>query len=122
MPGSLTRMRRAAPIRRPRPPGRRPIPLPEIVPMPEPRAMPRRKPVPVPVSGEGVLSAFGLVKSYGGRRVVNDVSIDLERGEAVGLLGPNGAGKTTVFYMITGLIRVGSGRIELTTHAVTTLP
>ena len=84
--------------------------------------MPRRKPVPVPHSGEGVLAAFGLVKSYGGRRVVNDVSIDLERGEAVGLLGPNGAGKTTVFYMITGLIRADAGRIELDGHDVTKLP
>jgi len=109
--------------RRPsRPPDRRPIPLPEIVAMPEPRTMPRRKPVPVPLSGEGVLAAFGLVKAYGGRRVVNDVSIDLERGEAVGLLGPNGAGKTTVFYMITGLIRADSGRIELDGHDVTKLP
>ncbi len=109
--------------RRPsRPPDWRPIPLPEIVAMPEPRALPRRKPVPVPLSGEGVLAAFGLVKSFGGRRVVNDVSIDLERGEAVGLLGPNGAGKTTVFYMITGLIRVDSGRIELDGHDVTKLP
>jgi lipopolysaccharide export system ATP-binding protein len=114
--------RPAEPRRPSRPPDRRPIPLPEIVPMPEPRAMPRRKPMPVPLSGEGVLSAFGLVKSYGGRRVVNDVSIDLERGEAVGLLGPNGAGKTTVFYMITGLIRVDSGRIELDGHDVTKLP
>ena len=84
--------------------------------------MPRRKPVPVPQSGQGVLATFGLVKSYGGRRVVNDVSIDLERGEAVGLLGPNGAGKTTVFYMITGLIRADSGRIELDGHDVTQLP
>ena len=84
--------------------------------------MSRRKPVPVPQSGEGVLAAFGLVKAYGGRRVVNDASIDLERGEAVGLLGPNGAGKTTVFYMITGLIRVDSGRIELDGHDVTKLP
>jgi lipopolysaccharide export system ATP-binding protein len=109
--------------RRPsRPPDRRPIPLPEIVPMPEPRAMPRRKPVPVPQSGKGVLAAFGLVKSYGGRRVVNDVSIDLERGEAVGLLGPHGAGKTTVFYMIIGLIHADSGRIELDGHDVTRLP
>jgi lipopolysaccharide export system ATP-binding protein len=110
-------------LRRPaRPPERRPIALPEFAPMLEPRAIPRTKTVPVPFSGEGMLSAFGLVKSYGGRRVVNDVSIDLERGEAVGLLGPNGAGKTTVFYMITGLIRVDSGRIELDGHDVTKLP
>ena len=84
--------------------------------------MPRRKPAPVPLSGEGVLATFGLVKSYGGRRVVNDVSIDLERGEAVGLLGPNGAGKTTIFYMITGLIAADRGRIDLDGHDVTKLP
>ena len=54
--------------------------------------------------------------------MVNNVSIDLERGEAVGLLGPNGAGKTTVFYMIVGLIRADAGRIMFDGHDVTGLP
>jgi lipopolysaccharide export system ATP-binding protein len=66
--------------------------------------------------------ASGLVKSFGGRRVVDDVSIDLMRGEAVGLLGPNGAGKTTVFYMIVGLISADAGDIVFDGYNVTKLP
>ncbi len=73
-------------------------------------------------SGQGVLSARGLAKSYKGRQVVIDVSLSVRRGEAVGLLGPNGAGKTTVFYMITGLVPADRGRIELNGHNVTALP
>jgi lipopolysaccharide export system ATP-binding protein len=65
------------------------------------------------VRGGSRLEAAGLVKSYRGRRVVDDVSVHLQQGEIVGLLGPNGAGKTTTFYMITGLIRPDSGRIRL---------
>ncbi|WP_394041738.1 LPS export ABC transporter ATP-binding protein [Roseixanthobacter liquoris] len=68
------------------------------------------------------LAAFGLAKSYGGRKVVRDVSVHVRRGEAVGLLGPNGAGKTTVFYMITGLVKADAGRIELEGHDVTPMP
>jgi len=68
------------------------------------------------------LEAKGLVKSYKGRRVVNDVSVDLSQGEIVGLLGPNGAGKTTTFYMITGLIRPEQGRILLDGGEITTEP
>ncbi len=64
----------------------------------------------------------GLVKSYGGRRVVDGVSLAVERGEVVGLLGPNGAGKTTTFYMIVGLERAESGRITLDGEDVTRLP
>ena len=65
------------------------------------------------LKGASRLEAHHLVKSYKGRRVVNDVSVRLEQGEIVGLLGPNGAGKTTTFYMITGLIRPDQGRISL---------
>jgi lipopolysaccharide export system ATP-binding protein len=68
------------------------------------------------------LAAVGLNKSFSGRKVVNNVSIHVRRGEAVGLLGPNGAGKTTVFYMITGLIKADRGRIELDGQDVTRLP
>jgi lipopolysaccharide export system ATP-binding protein len=71
---------------------------------------------------EGTLAAAGLFKSFGGRRVVNDVTIGLRRGEAVGLLGPNGAGKTTVFYMIVGLIHADAGKIMLDGFDVTSLP
>ena len=52
-----------------------------------------------------------LVKSYGGRRVVNGLSFKVGAGEIVGLLGPNGAGKTTAFYMTVGLIRPDEGRV-----------
>ncbi len=72
--------------------------------------------------GDGALSATNLAKSYGARSVVKDVSLWVRRGEAVGLLGPNGAGKTTVFYMITGLVPVDRGRIELDGADVTRLP
>ncbi len=58
-----------------------------------------------------LLDARGLMKSYHGRRVVNDASLYVRRGEVVGILGPNGAGKTTSFYMITGLIKPDSGQI-----------
>ena len=75
-----------------------------------------------PSTGEGVLAVHNLGKGYRGRMVVQDVSISVRRGEAVGLLGPNGAGKTTVFYMITGLVKPDKGRIELDGHDVTGLP
>ncbi len=68
------------------------------------------------------LEVDGLVKSYKGRRVVNDVSLRLMQGEIVGLLGPNGAGKTTTFYMITGLIRAEAGRIRLDGRELTGEP
>ncbi len=68
------------------------------------------------------LAAFGLAKTYGGRTVVRDVSLNVRRGEAVGLLGPNGAGKTTCFYMVTGLVQADAGRIELEGHDVTRMP
>jgi lipopolysaccharide export system ATP-binding protein len=71
---------------------------------------------------QGYLAAHGLQKSYGGRMVVNGVSLYVRRGEAVGLLGPNGAGKTTAFYTITGLIKADRGQIELDGHDVTHLP
>lgn len=71
---------------------------------------------------KGTLVARGLTKSYKGRQVVNGVSIGLRAGEAVGLLGPNGAGKTTCFYMVTGLVPVDSGTIEIDGHDVTSMP
>ena len=74
------------------------------------------------LSPEGMLGVFNLGKAYKGRKVVQDVSINVRRGEAVGLLGPNGAGKTTVFYMITGLVKPDKGIIQLEGHDVTGLP
>ena len=69
-----------------------------------------------------VLRTEGLVKIYGKRTVVNDVSFDVKQGEIVGLLGPNGAGKTTSFYMTTGLIVPNKGHIFLGDEDVTTYP
>ena len=68
------------------------------------------------------LSAQNLQKTYGRRRVVDDVSLFVKTGEIVGLLGANGAGKTTTFYMMTGLERAEQGRIYLNDRDVTNLP
>ena len=68
------------------------------------------------------LSASNLCKSYGKRMVVNNVSLEVARGEVVGLLGPNGAGKTTSFYMITGMIPPLSGEIFLDSSNITDMP
>ena len=68
------------------------------------------------------LSALHLQKTYGRRRVVDDVSLFVEQGEVVGLLGANGAGKTTTFYMMTGLERAEAGKIFLNSQDVTGLP
>lgn len=69
-----------------------------------------------------VLRTEGLVKRYGKRTVVNDVSFDVKQGEIVGLLGPNGAGKTTSFYMTTGLVVPNGGHIFLGDEEVTNYP
>ena len=69
-----------------------------------------------------VLRTEGLVKRYGKRTVVNDVSINVKQGEIVGLLGPNGAGKTTSFYMTTGLIVPNDGHIYLDDKDITDYP
>ena len=68
------------------------------------------------------LASFNLQKTYGRRRVVDDVSLFVEPGEVVGLLGANGAGKTTTFYLMTGLERAERGRINLGERDVTRLP
>ncbi len=69
-----------------------------------------------------ILRAEHLVKKYKKRKVVNDVSLQVEQGEIVGLLGPNGAGKTTTFYMIVGLIKPNEGDIFLDGENITALP
>ena len=75
------------------------------------------------INGEGMmLRTEGLVKRYGKRTVVNDVSINVRQGEIVGLLGPNGAGKTTSFYMTTGLIVPNAGHIFLNNMDITKYP
>jgi lipopolysaccharide export system ATP-binding protein len=68
------------------------------------------------------LETFEISKSYRGRRVVDDVSVYVSRGEIVGLLGPNGAGKTTSFYMVVGLISPDSGKVMLDGVDLTSMP
>ncbi len=68
------------------------------------------------------LKAEDLTKSYKGREVVKNVTVEVEQGEIVGLLGPNGAGKTTCFYMIVGLIKPNGGKIFLDNNEITKYP
>ena len=68
------------------------------------------------------LHATQLMKSYSGRKVVKEVSLEVNQGEIVGLLGPNGAGKTTSFYMIVGLIRPNGGQIFIDDTNITSFP
>lgn len=83
---------------------------------------PTHNTAPPAASSVGSLSATGLRKSYGGRMVVQDVSISVNSGEVVGLLGPNGAGKTTSFYMIVGLVAADAGRIEIDGNSISSMP
>lgn len=68
------------------------------------------------------LTAENLIKIYKKRKVVNNISVEVNQGEIVGLLGPNGAGKTTSFYMIVGLIKPNEGTIHLDSEDITPLP
>jgi lipopolysaccharide export system ATP-binding protein len=89
-----------------------------------PDAAPARPPGPglQVVPGSGGLVATNLGKRFSKRPVVRNVSLSVQRGEAVGLLGPNGAGKTTCFYLIVGLVRPDYGRIRLDGADITALP
>jgi lipopolysaccharide export system ATP-binding protein len=81
--------------------------------------------VEVQANGGGIkkrLAATGLRKTYSGRTVVDNVSVEVSEGEIVGLLGANGAGKTTTFYMIVGLETAENGRIEIGEQDITDLP
>lgn len=69
-----------------------------------------------------ILRAENLIKEYKGRRVVNEVSVNINQGEIVGLLGPNGAGKTTSFYQIVGFIKPDSGKVFLDETDITNMP
>ena len=68
------------------------------------------------------ITAKNLIKVYGSRSVVNDVSFNISQGEVVGLLGPNGAGKTTTFYMIVGLVKATKGEVFLDDMDITNMP
>ncbi len=83
---------------------------------------PKAKASPTSAATHSGLAAAHLGKRYRERPVLHDVSINLQRGEAVGLLGPNGAGKTTCFYILTGLIRANTGSITLDGTDITGLP
>jgi lipopolysaccharide export system ATP-binding protein len=72
--------------------------------------------------GRGTLSLEGLVKFFGKKQAVREVTFSMESGEVVGLLGPNGAGKTTVFYMVVGFIHPTSGKIYLDGKDISALP
>jgi lipopolysaccharide export system ATP-binding protein len=88
---------------------------------PQPQTAPA--PAPAPTGSQAdMLSAHALQKSFKGRRVVDGVSLNVRKGEAVGLLGPNGAGKTTAFYMITGLLEADAGEVTLEGNSITPLP
>ena len=76
----------------------------------------------IAVASDSRLQARHLTKAYGSRKVVHDVSVQVEKGEVVGLLGPNGAGKTTSFYMIVGLVRADGGQILIDGEDVTRMP
>ncbi len=78
---------------------------------------PSSNPLPTPL-----LKAENLVKIYGGKSVVNGLSLQVGKGEVVGLLGPNGAGKTTAFYMTIGLIKPDAGKVFFNAQEVTHLP
>tara|TARA_B100000029_G_scaffold153970_1_gene149266 strand:- start:1369 stop:2091 length:723 start_codon:yes stop_codon:yes gene_type:complete len=69
-----------------------------------------------------LLGTDNLAKSYGRRRVVNEVSISVNEGEIVGLLGPNGAGKTTTFNMVVGVVSPDSGRVDFVDEDITAFP
>jgi lipopolysaccharide export system ATP-binding protein len=69
-----------------------------------------------------VLKAESVAKSYGGRRVVNGISLEVKGGEVIGLLGPNGAGKTTTFHMMVGLVRPDGGRVSMNGDDLTSAP
>ncbi len=73
-------------------------------------------------NNEPLVAASNMIKTYHGRRVVNNVSINVRAGEVVGLLGPNGAGKTTSFYMVMGLIRPDSGEVKFRGVDITHMP
>lgn len=69
-----------------------------------------------------ILKAENIAKSYGGRQVVKEISLEVKQGEIIGLLGPNGAGKTTSFYMIVGMIQPNGGKIFLNDEEITSYP
>ena len=91
-------------------------------PLPPPGGSVAFAPTPAPGQAPFLIQTQGLVKQYGGRRVVNGVDIHVKTGEVVGLLGKNGAGKTTTFYMIVGLVTPTIGHVFMGDEDVTHMP
>src|SRR5690348_13142557 len=81
-----------------------------------------KHPSPAAAPASALLKAEKLAKTYGGKSVVNGLSIHVGKGEVVGLLGPNGAGKTTAFYMTIGLIKPDAGQVFFKGKEITGLP
>ncbi len=93
-----------------------------VTPQPAAAETTEQEPKPKAEEGRSILRTEGLVKRYGKRTVVNNVSINVRQGEIVGLLGPNGAGKTTSFYMTTGLIVPNEGHVYINDTEITKYP
>lgn len=93
-----------------------------VTPQPAVAETTEQEPKPEAEEGRSILRTEGLVKRYGKRTVVNNVSINVRQGEIVGLLGPNGAGKTTSFYMTTGLIVPNEGHVYINDTEITKYP
>ncbi len=106
--------------------GTPPLPPEEVIVDMDARPLKKGTPPPLPTPGvvhaPFLIQTRGLVKQYGGRRVVNGVDIHVRAGEVVGLLGKNGAGKTTTFYMIVGLVTPNEGHVYMGAEDVTTMP
>ncbi len=110
----------ASVIHEPRRPSPPPLPFQAIPATPAPA--PHANGTPASENSPLLIQTNGLVKQYGGRRVVNGVDIHVRAGEVVGLLGKNGAGKTTTFYMIVGLVPPTEGHVYMGEEDVTHMP
>jgi len=94
----------------------------EPQPSPELKKSPTEPAVATAVADNLLLATEKLVKEYHGRRVVDDVSVNVGAGEIVGLLGPNGAGKTTTFNMVVGIVKPDAGAVKFAARNITRLP
>ncbi|HEV3272714.1 MAG TPA: LPS export ABC transporter ATP-binding protein [Candidatus Methylacidiphilales bacterium] len=117
-PGPESPRPAAAPILKPTSFGKKATPPP----LPQPGIATGSLPAPGAPQAHFLIETRGLVKQYGGRRVVNGVDIHVRAGEVVGLLGKNGAGKTTTFYMIVGLVTPTEGTVYMGDEDVTRMP